>query len=662
MGSRHAGRGASSTSRGSTRRSTRPSRCRPGPILVVAGAGSGKTRVLTHRLAYLVGELGVSPFEILAITFTNKAAGEMRERVAELVGPVAPAHVGVDLPRRVLPDPAPRGVAPRVPLELHDLRPGRRGAPHRLGPPRPQPRPEAVPGPPAPRADQRAEERARAPARVRGDGGRARPSGASPRSTRSTSAGSHDASAVDFDDLLVLAVRLFREHPEALERYRTRFQHVLVDEFQDTNAAQWELVRLLTARAPQRHGRGRPGSVPRRGHAGHDGRRTTQADRARARPATRCCRATAAATSVPRACCARTQSRAFAGVVDLARERRGNSSARPSTCTSPATSTTANRQSSSIRRRGIAVVARMRGIAVSRDRRRSVRSTRESRRAAWRGRRPSLEVARPAAMVAVCRRADCAVPASSVRPGHGHGRRARRVRRRHATSSGCARRAGVRPRRRPHAQLRRERHRHAQLDLQVPRGGLPELAEVRGGVSRRRSRWCSTRTTGRRQRILDAANAVIENNASHRPKHLWTDKGEGEPIVRFQGDDEHDEAAFVVREIHRLDRRRRPSLRRHRGLLPHERAEPRARRVAGALRRAVPRVRRREVLRPARDQGRARVPARAREPRRRSVVEAHREHAAARRRRHVGREDRRRTRAARASRSRPRSRTRPRPA
>ena len=56
-----------------------------------------------------------------------------------------------------------------------------------------------------------------------------------------------DASAVDFDDLLVLVVRLFREHPEALERYRKRFQHVLVDEFQDTNAAQWELVRLLTA-------------------------------------------------------------------------------------------------------------------------------------------------------------------------------------------------------------------------------------------------------------------------------------------------------------------------------------------------------------------------------------------------------------------------------
>ncbi len=218
----------------------------PGPILVVAGAGSGKTRVLTHRLAYLVSELGASPFEVLAITFTNKAAGEMRERVADLVGPVgrrmwvSTFHAACS---RILRREASL-LGYRPSFTIYDQADAQRLTdwvrrdlnmdPKRFPARQLHQQISALKNELVFPADYAAMALGPAERRV---------SEVYTEYQRRLA----DASAVDFDDLLVLVVRLFREHPEALERYRKRFQHVLVDEFQDTNGAQWELVRSLTA-------------------------------------------------------------------------------------------------------------------------------------------------------------------------------------------------------------------------------------------------------------------------------------------------------------------------------------------------------------------------------------------------------------------------------
>ena len=107
------------------------------------------------------------------------------------------------------------------------------------------------------------------------------------------------SNAVDFDDMLMLTVDVLQRFPEARERWAKTFRYILVDEYQDTNHAQYVLLKLLGRQAPKRDGRRGPGPVPRGGDAGHDGRRDRRSRSRTSRSATRCCRATAAARFAP---------------------------------------------------------------------------------------------------------------------------------------------------------------------------------------------------------------------------------------------------------------------------------------------------------------------------------------------------------------------------
>ena len=216
-----------------------------GPIVVIAGAGSGKTRVLTHRIAFLIAEQRVSPFGLAAITFTNKAAGEMKTRVAELVGPVAQrmwVSTFHSMCSRILRREAPV-LGYRSSFSIYDqadavrlvdyvrrdldLDP-KRFPPRRLHGAISALKNELV-------SWEQAADRAFTPPEKR-----------IADVYREYQRRLLEASALDFDDLLVQTVHLFRDHADARERWSSRFRHVLVDEFQDTNVAQWELVRMLT--------------------------------------------------------------------------------------------------------------------------------------------------------------------------------------------------------------------------------------------------------------------------------------------------------------------------------------------------------------------------------------------------------------------------------
>lgn len=216
-----------------------------GPLLILAGAGSGKTRVLTHRIAYLIDEIGINPWNILAITFTNKAAGEMRERVDKLVGfgsdqvwvstfhsacvRILRRHIGrlgygngftiydADDQKTVM-----KGILKKLELDPKTYK-----------------------------------ERA-----LLGAVSSAKDELVSVKEYESDAAGDYMKTiyarvyreyqetlqvnnALDFDDIIVKTVELFKSCPEVLDEYQERFQYIMVDEYQDTNTAQFELVRLL---------------------------------------------------------------------------------------------------------------------------------------------------------------------------------------------------------------------------------------------------------------------------------------------------------------------------------------------------------------------------------------------------------------------------------
>jgi len=218
-----------------------------GALLVLAGAGSGKTRLLTHRIAWLVRERGVDPGRILAVTFTNKAAGEMRARLAELLaGSLSGLWIGTFHALclrwlRLHAAAAGYSAQPSV-LDQEDqlalVRELLKGEGFDDGPRRAREL-HALIG----RAKNRAESAEEFAAAARTPAARL-----AARLYALYEAALRERNAVDFDDLLLGALRLFERHAEIADRYAERFEHVLVDEYQDTNHVQFRLLERLARR------------------------------------------------------------------------------------------------------------------------------------------------------------------------------------------------------------------------------------------------------------------------------------------------------------------------------------------------------------------------------------------------------------------------------
>lgn len=219
-----------------------------GPLLILAGAGSGKTRVLTHRVAHLIGERGVNPWHIMAITFTNKAAGEMRERIDKMVGFgsesvwVSTFHsTCVRILRRYIDrlgydtnftiyDADDQKVLMKDICKWLQIDTKIYKEKNFLG------------------VISSAKDELISPEeftlRAAGDFVKERQAAV----YREYQAALHKNNALDFDDLLVKAVELFRNDREVLDYYQERFHYIMVDEYQDTNTAQFHLIKLLAGK------------------------------------------------------------------------------------------------------------------------------------------------------------------------------------------------------------------------------------------------------------------------------------------------------------------------------------------------------------------------------------------------------------------------------
>ena len=222
--------------------------CTEGPLLMLAGAGTGKTRSLTHRIVYLIEEKGVNPWNILAITFTNKAAGEMRERAASLVGPgsenlwISTFHTTCSRILRRHSDLLGYNRSFTI-YDASDQKSLMKEVLKAMKIDTKQFSEKAVLS-----AISAAKDECKSPLDYRND------CGDNYRDIRISEIYEEyqkrlkENDAMDFDDLLVKTVELFQVYPDILDYYQERFRYIMVDEYQDTNTVQFMLVKLLASK------------------------------------------------------------------------------------------------------------------------------------------------------------------------------------------------------------------------------------------------------------------------------------------------------------------------------------------------------------------------------------------------------------------------------